>query len=117
VGDVALDQGLQQNLGTIIQHGFRIVVRRAGGATPAWAKPPEFAPPCGVILRMSSLSSCRFHHAALVGKYQARGIRPVLEDVAYLLARAGLDVSLERETAMNTGMTEYPSLSIAEIGR
>jgi len=66
---------------------------------------------------MSSLSSCRFHHAALVGKYQARGIRPVLEDVAYLLARAGLDVSLERETAMNTGMTEYPSLSIAEIGR
>jgi NAD+ kinase len=66
---------------------------------------------------MPSQPSCRFRHAALVGKYQARGIRPVLEDVAHLLARAGLDVSLEHETAMNTGMTEYPSLSIEEIGR
>jgi NAD+ kinase len=59
----------------------------------------------------------RFRHAALVGKYQARGIRPVLEDVAHLLARAGLDVSLERDTALNTGMTDHPSLSISEIGR
>jgi NAD+ kinase len=66
---------------------------------------------------MSSLPSCRFRHAALVGKYQARGIRPVLEDVAHILARAGVDVSLERETALNTGMTEYPSLSLREIGQ
>ena len=65
---------------------------------------------------MSSPSSCRFRHAALVGKYQARGIRPILEDVAHLLARAGVDVSLESETAFNTGMTEYPALSIKEIG-
>ncbi|MEY2843852.1 MAG: hypothetical protein RI920_1889, partial [Pseudomonadota bacterium] len=55
----------------------------------------------------------RFRHAALVGKYQARGIRPVLEDVAQLLTRAGLDVSLERNTALNTGMTDHPSLTIA----
>ena len=60
---------------------------------------------------------CRFRHAALVGKFQARGIRAVLEDVAHLLARTGLDVSLEAETALNTGMTEYPALSINEIGR
>ncbi|RTL28681.1 MAG: NAD kinase [Burkholderiales bacterium] len=60
---------------------------------------------------------CRFRHAALIGKYQARGIRPVLEDVAHLLARAGLDVSLESETASNTGMTDYPSLSVREIGQ
>lgn len=66
---------------------------------------------------MSSPSSCRFRHAALVGKYQARGIRPILEDVAHLLARAGVDVSLESETAFNTGMTEYPALSIKEIGQ
>jgi len=59
----------------------------------------------------------RFRHAALVGKYQARGIRPVLEDVAQLLTRAGLDVSLERNTALNTGMTDHPSLTIAEIGQ
>ncbi len=60
---------------------------------------------------------CRFRHAALVGKYQARGIRPVLEDVAHILTRAGVDVSLERDTALNTGMTDFPSLSTAEIGR
>ncbi len=66
---------------------------------------------------MPSTPSCRFRHAALVGKYQARGIRPILEDVAHLLARAGLDVSLESETALNTGMTEYPALSIKEIGQ
>jgi NAD+ kinase len=60
---------------------------------------------------------CRFRHAALVGKYHARGIRPVLEDVAHILARAGVDVSLELETANNTGMTDYPALSMAEIGK
>ncbi|MFZ5525320.1 MAG: NAD kinase [Pseudomonadota bacterium] len=60
---------------------------------------------------------CRFRHAALVGKYHARGIRPVLEDVAHLLARAGLDVSLELETAQNTGMTDYPALSVQDIGK
>ena len=49
---------------------------------------------------------CRFKHAALIGKYHARGIRPVLEDVAHILARAGVDVSLEQETANNTGMTD-----------
>jgi NAD+ kinase len=66
---------------------------------------------------MSSPFSSHFRHAALVGKYQARGIRPILEDVAHLLARAGLDVSLESETAFNTGMTEYPALTIKEIGQ
>ncbi|MGE5451106.1 MAG: NAD kinase [Acidobacteriota bacterium] len=66
---------------------------------------------------MSSPSSCRFRHAALIGKYQARGIRPVLEDVAHVLSRAGVDVSLEVETALNTGMADYPSLTINEIGR
>ena len=66
---------------------------------------------------MPSTPSCRFRHAALVGKNQARGIRPILEDVAHLLARAGLDVSLESETAFNTGMTEYPALTIKEIGQ
>ena len=66
---------------------------------------------------MPALSSCRFHHAALVGKYHARGIRPVLEDVAHLLARCGLEVCLESETALATGMTDYPALTLAQIGQ
>lgn len=58
----------------------------------------------------------RFRHVALVGKYQARGIRPLLEDIAGFLARQGLEVSLERDTARNTGMTDHAALSPEEIG-
>ena len=58
----------------------------------------------------------RFRHAAIVGKYQARGIRPLLEDLARFLAGQGLDVSFEHETAQNTGVTEYDALTPAEMG-
>jgi NAD+ kinase len=59
----------------------------------------------------------RFRHVALVGKYQAQGIRDVLEEVAQFLLRQGLEVSLEQQTALNTGMTDYGALSVAELGR
>ena len=59
----------------------------------------------------------RFRHAALVGKYQAQGIRGVLEEIAHFLVRQGLDVSLERQTALNTGITDYGALSAEELGR
>ena len=49
----------------------------------------------------------RFRHAALVGKYQAHGIRPVLEEIAHFLVRQGLEVSLEKQTAQSTGITGY----------
>ena len=61
--------------------------------------------------------SARFRHAALVGKYQARGIQGPLEEIAQFLARQGLEVSLERDTALNTGLTEYNALTHAEMGR
>ena len=57
----------------------------------------------------------RFRHAALVGKYQARGIRGVLEEIAHFLARKGLDVSLESQTALFIGMTGYGALE-AHLG-
>jgi NAD+ kinase len=59
----------------------------------------------------------RFRHAALVGKYQAHGIRGVLEEIAHFLARMGMDVSLERQTALSTGMTGYGALEPEAIGR
>ncbi|CAN5419334.1 NAD kinase [soil metagenome] len=58
----------------------------------------------------------RFRHAALVGKYQASGIRPVLEEIAQFLVRSGLEVSLEAGTASDTGLTGYPAHSVAELG-
>ena len=59
----------------------------------------------------------RFRHAALVGKYQAEGIRGVLEEIAHFLVRQGLDVSLEKQTALSTGITGYGALEPAELGR
>ncbi len=68
--------------------------------------------PYGLIFRMPA----RFRHAAIVGKYQARGIRPVLEEVARFLVEQGLEVSFERETALATGVTDFDSLKPAEMG-
>jgi NAD+ kinase len=58
----------------------------------------------------------RFRHAALVGKYQAQGIRGVLEEIADFLVRQGLEVSLEEQTAQNTGIQGYGALSPAQLG-
>ncbi len=59
----------------------------------------------------------RFRHAALVGKYQAHGIRGVLEEIAHFLVRQGLEVSLEKQTAQSTGITGYGALDPAALGR
>ncbi len=59
----------------------------------------------------------RFRHVAIVGKHQAPGIRPVLEEIAHFLCTHGVDVSLEADTAQNTGLTGYDALSHDELGR
>lgn len=61
--------------------------------------------------------SSRFRHAALVGKYHAQGIRGVLDEIATFLIRQGLEVSLERETALNTGLSDYGALTPVELGQ
>jgi len=58
-----------------------------------------------------------FRHAAVVGKFQARGIRPVLEEIAHFLVAQGLEVSFERDTAQATGVTDFDALSAAEMGQ
>lgn len=40
----------------------------------------------------------------------------MLEELAQFLVRQGLEVSLERATALNTGLTDYPALPTAELG-
>ena len=58
----------------------------------------------------------RFRHAALIGKYQSQGIRPMLESIAQFLDRQGLEVSVDRDTALNIDWHEHGALSPAEIG-
>ena len=59
----------------------------------------------------------RFRHAVIVGKYQARGIRPVLEEVAHFLLELGLEVSFDGETAAATGITEFENLDTDAMAR
>ena len=58
-----------------------------------------------------------FKHAAIVGKYQARGIRAVLEEIAHFLVGQGLEVSFERDTALNTGVTDFEMIGPQEMGQ
>lgn len=58
----------------------------------------------------------RFRHVALVGKYHAVGSRDALENIAHFLHAEGCEVSLERDTALNTGLTHYQALDVAGIG-
>ncbi len=57
-----------------------------------------------------------FRHVALIGKYHALGSRSALEDIAQFLHSQGCEVSLETETANNTGLLGYPALSVSQIG-
>ncbi|MFT3812299.1 MAG: NAD kinase [Acidovorax sp.] len=66
----------------------------------------------------------RFHHVALIGKYHSpvasaggHGARKVMEDIAHFLMRQGCEVSLEAETAANTGLAHYPALDPDAIGK
>ena len=59
----------------------------------------------------------RFRHAALVGKFNAEGIREELESVATFLVTKGLAVTLEEDTAVKTGIGAYPRLAAAALGQ
>ncbi|MBP7564852.1 MAG: NAD kinase [Burkholderiaceae bacterium] len=65
----------------------------------------------------------KFRHVALIGKYhaapasgQAASSRRVLQDIIDFLHGQGCDVSLEQDTAANSGLTGHPALDVAAIG-
>jgi NAD+ kinase len=58
----------------------------------------------------------QFRHIALIGKYQAQGSRSALEEIAHFLHTQGCEVTLEQETAHNTGLTQYPVLDVKGVG-
>ena len=58
-----------------------------------------------------------FRHAAIVGKFQARGIAPMLEEIAHFLTGRGLDVFFERETAQAMGATgTHGAARVGDVG-
>ena len=65
----------------------------------------------------------KFRHVALIGKYQATAAgamtdssRYALEEIAQFLTHQGCRVTLEKETAINTGLTTYPAMEVDTIG-
>lgn len=66
----------------------------------------------------------KFRHVALFGKYQAPAgsadalaARQTLDEIAQFLTARGCRVTLERDSATHTGLTQYPALTVPEIGR
>jgi NAD+ kinase len=59
----------------------------------------------------------RFQHVAIVGKFQARGIAPLLNDLAAFMGAQGLDVSFERDTALSIGAHDDEALTPEQIGQ
>jgi NAD+ kinase len=66
----------------------------------------------------------KFQLVALIGKYQTvasggagAGSRLAMEAVANFLHNQGCEVVLEQDTALNLGMTGYPQLTVAQIGK
>ncbi|MEP7300283.1 MAG: NAD kinase [Caldimonas sp.] len=61
--------------------------------------------------------STRFRHAALVGKFNSGGIREELGAIARFLVERGVAVSIEKETARNTGIDAFPTLDAEALGK
>ena len=58
----------------------------------------------------------QFRHVALIGKYHAQGSRLALESIAQFLNAQGCNIAIEKDTASNTGLTQYPILDVQGIG-
>jgi NAD+ kinase len=59
--------------------------------------------------------STPFRHVALFGKYQAVSVRPILEEIAQYLVRCGLEVSVDHDTALSSGWSDFGALRMEEI--
>lgn len=64
-----------------------------------------------------------FRRVALIGKYQGPGAaaapdnaRQIIENIAEFILRQGCELTLEAETAANTGLTCYHTLDVEGIG-
>lgn len=58
-----------------------------------------------------------FPTVALIGRHQDTGLHAPLRALAQMLTQAGRAVLVEAETSHNTGVTEYPVLSLDDVGR
>jgi len=74
--------------------------------------PPEKPP-----VPSPGVHSLHFAHVVIIGKYQAPGARKAVDEIAHFLHDEGCDVYLEQETALNTGLSQYPALDVPAMGK
>src|SRR5471030_768209 len=91
--------------------GRRTPPRRPLDCGPGFLAPAQGR--CGVIHRMST----PFRHVALFGKYQAQGVRPILEEIAQFLVRSGVEVSVDHDTATTSAWNDFGAMSIDELAK
>lgn len=58
-----------------------------------------------------------FRHVGVVGKYQAVGSKDAIESITQFLHSQGCEVSLEHDTALNTGLSNHPVLDVNGLGQ
>ncbi len=58
-----------------------------------------------------------FTNIAIIGKYQSQGIGEPLAEIATFLKSAGLGVVIEKDTALNTGISGYAVAPVDELGK
>ena len=73
--------------------------------------PPDHRP-----ARFPTERSLRFAHVVIIGKYHALGARKAVDEIAQFLHEEGCEVYLEQETALNTGLSQYPALDVPAMG-
>ena len=56
-----------------------------------------------------------FRQVALIGKYNAPGSRPALENIIEFLQTQGCQVVLEQDTARNTGLGQQPHVDVLDV--
>lgn len=74
-------------------------------------------PPATLSVPPRERRPLRFSHVVIIGKYHAPGARHAVDEIAHFLHDEGCDVSLDQETALNTGLLQYPALTVSAMGK
>ena len=119
LGDVALDQRLEQDLGATIEHSLAILPK---SRLALWVRAPMPRGGCFCLSRivhdLMAAPMPAFKTVALIGRYNARrSRRRALVPLGAIPAQAAVcDVLVETETAGNSRITQFPVADYAQIG-
>lgn len=80
-------------------------------------KYPNYGLICSMSSSKPSAQAVSYKTIAIVGKYPAAGIAQSLSEIADFLVKTGHAVIFEAETAQNTGLQHFTTMTPAQIGQ